>query len=134
MFCESGDAGLGEGFSYPILHGNGDMVVINFATDRLDDDPRFAPTLKLVSLFLHEKFRTLRGENRDTPILPTLSKQERECLTWAAAGKTNWEIGEIVSISEASVRTYIRRAKLKLGVTTKIQAIVAATHYRLLPI
>jgi DNA-binding CsgD family transcriptional regulator len=128
MFGESGEAGLREGFSHPILLGDGHMVTINFAAERLDDDPRVEPTLKLVALCLHERFRALRGEDCDKPI-PQLSKQERECLRWAADGKTNWEISEIVRISESSVRTYIDRAKHKLGVTTRAQAFVLGTRY-----
>ncbi len=32
--------------------------------------------------------------------LVTLSRRERECLQWVAAGKTDWEIGQILSLSE----------------------------------
>jgi DNA-binding CsgD family transcriptional regulator len=131
MFGESGEVGLREGFSHPILLNDGNIVTINFAAERLDDDPRVEPTLKLVALCLHEKFKVLRGEDYQKPI-PQLSKRERECLRWAADGKTNWAISEIVRISESSVRTYIERAKQKLGVTTRAQAYVVATRYRII--
>jgi LuxR family quorum sensing-dependent transcriptional regulator len=127
MLSESGDAGLRDGFVFPILHCNGEMVLITLATDRMDDDPRLEPTLRLVSLYLHDKFKSMRGGDPETPISP-LSEQETECLHWAGAGKTDWVIGEIMGISESSVRTYFRRAKHKLGVTSKMQAIVAATR------
>jgi LuxR family transcriptional regulator, quorum-sensing system regulator BjaR1 len=57
---------------------------------------------------------------------PPLSKRERECLKWIAAGKTDWEIGGILSLSEKTVNIYVERAKRKLGVQTRTQAVVHA--------
>jgi DNA-binding CsgD family transcriptional regulator len=132
MWSEGSEFGLADGFTYPILHANGDMVLFNLATDRFDGDPKLAPTIQLLALHLHGKFKELRGLDRMMP-LPKLTSRERECLAWAAAGKTNWEIGEILSISEASVRTYIKRAMQKLGATAKVQAIVTASRLHLIP-
>jgi LuxR family quorum sensing-dependent transcriptional regulator len=55
-----------------------------------------------------------------------LSRRERECLQWAAVGKTDWEIGRILSLSEKTVNVYIERAKTKFGVSTRGQAVVLA--------
>ena len=55
-----------------------------------------------------------------------LTKRERECLTLAANGKNDREIGEILSLSEKTVSTYIQRAKVRYGVSTRIQAVVLA--------
>jgi DNA-binding CsgD family transcriptional regulator len=55
-----------------------------------------------------------------------LSRRERQCLEWAAAGKTDWEIGHILSLSEKTVNVYIDRAKGKFGVKSRAQAIVLA--------
>jgi LuxR family quorum sensing-dependent transcriptional regulator len=56
-----------------------------------------------------------------------LSQRERQCLEWAAAGKTDWEIGQILSLSEKTVNVYITRAKSKFGVKTRAQAILKAS-------
>jgi LuxR family quorum sensing-dependent transcriptional regulator len=58
----------------------------------------------------------------------TLSKRERQCLEWAAAGKTDWEIAAILSLSEKTVNVYIDRAKAKYGVKSRAQAIVQAAR------
>ena len=55
-----------------------------------------------------------------------LSRRERECLALAANGKTDRQIGKILSLSEKTVSTYIQRAKLRYGVKTRIQAVVFA--------
>lgn len=57
-----------------------------------------------------------------------LSERERECLRWAAAGKTDWEIGQILSLSEKTVNVYIARAKTKFGVKSRAQAILLASR------
>jgi DNA-binding CsgD family transcriptional regulator len=62
----------------------------------------------------------------DPSKVPSFSRRERECLQWYAAGKSEWEIGEILSISEKTANTYLERAKQKFGVATRKQAIVAA--------
>ncbi len=64
--------------------------------------------------------------------IPPLSPRERECLQWLVAGKGDWEIGQILSISEKTVNTHVERAKHKLGVATRAQAIVAALRHRLI--
>ena len=75
----------------------------------------------------HEAMLRLR-ELADTlpPRTAPLSQRERECLQWAAAGKTDWEIGQILSLSEKTVNVYVERAKAKFGVTTRAQAVVVA--------
>jgi DNA-binding CsgD family transcriptional regulator len=54
-----------------------------------------------------------------------LTRKEIECLTWCKEGKTNWEIGEILVISEKTVEFHLRNATRKLGATNRISAVVA---------
>jgi DNA-binding CsgD family transcriptional regulator len=54
-----------------------------------------------------------------------LSRKELACLTWCKEGKTNWEIGEILVISEKTVEFHLRNATRKLGATNRITAVVA---------
>jgi DNA-binding CsgD family transcriptional regulator len=52
-----------------------------------------------------------------------LTRREIQCLKWAAAGKTDAEVGEIVAISLPTVRFHITNAARKLGVVTRSQAV-----------
>jgi DNA-binding CsgD family transcriptional regulator len=52
-----------------------------------------------------------------------LTSREAECLQLVAQGKTDSEIGGILSISARTVRFHVGNAKAKLGVTTRIQAV-----------
>jgi DNA-binding CsgD family transcriptional regulator len=78
---------------------------------------------------IHERFETLRGP---APEPPALSSRERECLSWAAKGKTNEEIGTILSISANTVNSYIQSAAAKIGVRTKIHTVVKAIQLQLI--
>lgn len=59
-----------------------------------------------------------------------LSPREVECLRWAAAGKTDAEIGRILTISPRTTRFHIENAKKKLGVATRIQAVTEALRLK----
>lgn len=55
-----------------------------------------------------------------------LSKREVECLRWAAIGKTDKEIGIIISLSHATIRYHIHRAGEKLNSVNRAQTIFKA--------
>jgi DNA-binding CsgD family transcriptional regulator len=55
------------------------------------------------------------------PLL-SLSSRERECLLWAARGKTYYEIGLILELSYGSVKTYLDHCRYKLDSATLAQA------------
>ena len=53
-----------------------------------------------------------------------LTSQETQCLQWCKEGKTNWEIGEILSISEKTVEFHLGNTMRKLGAGNRISAVV----------
>lgn len=55
-----------------------------------------------------------------------LTPREREALRWAADGKTEWEIGELMSISEHGAEKHLRSIRLKLGTTSRTHAVAEA--------
>lgn len=59
---------------------------------------------------------------------PSLTRRERDCLTWAAVGKSSWEIGRVLGISEATVNFHLGNAAVKLGVRGRVRAIAQATR------
>lgn len=52
-----------------------------------------------------------------------LTEREIECLRWTAEGKTSWEVGVILSLSESAVNKHIMRAVEKLNCSNKIHAV-----------
>ncbi len=67
-----------------------------------------------------------RGRPRDATAPKTLTRREVQCLRWAAAGKTDGEIGIILSLSVSTVRFHLRNAAAKLGATGRAQSIQIA--------
>jgi LuxR family transcriptional regulator, quorum-sensing system regulator BjaR1 len=55
-----------------------------------------------------------------------------EVLTWTAAGKTSWEIGEILHISHRTVDFHHGSIMQKLGTHNKTQAVVIALREKLI--
>jgi len=54
---------------------------------------------------------------------PHLSEREREVLQWTAAGKSQLDIGDILSISTRTVEVHLRSARSKLSALTTAQAV-----------
>ena len=55
-----------------------------------------------------------------------LTARERECLQWAAVGKSEWEISQILGISEHTSEKHLLNAKSKLGAANRVQAVAEA--------
>ena len=52
-----------------------------------------------------------------------LSEREHEILHWVKTGKTNFEIGMILSISPNTVKNHLKRIFLKLDVSCRAHAV-----------
>nr|WP_107910449.1 response regulator transcription factor [Streptomyces chartreusis] len=64
---------------------------------------------------------------------PTLTDRERDILAQLARGIGNRDIARALFISEATVKTHLRRIYDKLGVDTRAGAVAVAKERRLLP-
>lgn len=87
---------------------------------------REATYLHALALRLVATHIEARRRPRNNAVLQTLTRREVQCLRWAAAGKTDGEIGIILSLSVSTVRFHLRNAAGKLGATGRAQAIQIA--------
>ena len=117
-------ADLRVGYAIPDRSG-GDLKVISLAGEKPDLDPFDLKSLHFAGIEALNRMQEL-GIKPPRAVKSALSKRECECLKWIAAGKTDWEIGAILALSEKTVNVYVERAKHKLGVQTRTQAIVYA--------
>lgn len=70
-----------------------------------------------------------RADGESDPRLRTLSPQERRILDHIAAGMTNRQIGDAMSLAEKTVKNYVTSVLGKMGMERRTQAAVyAATH------
>jgi LuxR family quorum-sensing system transcriptional regulator CciR len=69
-------------------------------------------------------FDGIQRVDRAQPVRPRLTPRQRDCMILAAQGKSDWEIGKLLGISESTVHKHIEDAKRRFGVSTRIQLIV----------
>jgi DNA-binding NarL/FixJ family response regulator len=60
------------------------------------------------------------------PALDELTDRERDVLRLIARGLTNAEIADELIVSGATVKTHVARVLMKLGVPTRVRAVVLA--------
>lgn len=95
----------------------GDSVLAPSVTRRLLES--FAPTLL--------------PSAEDAARLRRLTERERDILRLIAHGMSNAEIGQMLSLSEATVKTHVGRVLAKLGCRDRVQAVVFAFHTGFIP-
>lgn len=93
---------------------------------------RMISDIALLTIYAQEAaVRVLLKEPSDVPV-PRLSEREIEILKWARDGKSAWETGVILAVSESTVRTHLERIRNKMGVSSKHQAVLRAISLGLL--
>ncbi|TWT11586.1 LuxR family transcriptional regulator [Reyranella sp. CPCC 100927] len=117
--------GLKDGFVVPI-HGPGGYFGVASLVSTRELPPPSAEQrawLHMLSFLTHERCRALEGVESRSRLPEPLSVRERDCLRWVAAGKSDWEIGRILGIAPTTVKFHIERARNKLGVHSRAQAV-----------
>lgn len=66
--------------------------------------------------------RVRKGRGDEDPAFASLTDQERKVLEQLAEGKTNREIGELLFLSEKTVKNYVSRILDKLGLSRRAEA------------
>jgi DNA-binding CsgD family transcriptional regulator len=66
------------------------------------------------------------------PSLPSLTPRELESLRWTMEGKTAWEVGHVLGITERTASLHVNNATHKLGCVNKHQAVLKALRLGLL--
>lgn len=69
-----------------------------------------------------------RGTVSELGGIVNLTAREIEVLKWIAYGKSDWQVGQILNISDKTVNFHVENMKRKLGVATRIQVVVQAVH------
>ena len=66
--------------------------------------------------------RVRKGRSDEDPAFASLTDQERKVLEQLAEGKTNRDIGEVLFLSEKTVKNYVSRILDKLGLARRAEA------------
>jgi LuxR family quorum sensing-dependent transcriptional regulator len=121
---EAAEFGLTDGLALAI-HGEGTVGAVSIAARHYELSPHQRAGLQLAAYYLHARVASLRAKG-PTPTPRVLAPRERECLNWVAAGKTDWEIAQILNIAAQTAHGYVQSAMSKLGARTRAQAVALA--------
>jgi DNA-binding CsgD family transcriptional regulator len=130
FLSDAQDVGLRQGYSHGVRSPKGDSTsLFSFGGNSLERHPRTERILEHVVPHLDRVFRRILEEREKADSSRVdLSSREIEMLKWAKDGKTMWEISEILSISENTVKAHLSHIMKKLGVVNRAQAVAAALH------
>lgn len=132
MLSEARECGLCSGVTLSVQGGHGEAAMLSLATPTNPDDARrdVVGTLghaQLLAFYLHEAIQRIVLSQETAPLRrPALTERERECLTWAAEGKTSWEIANIIHVADRTVVFHLQNATRKMGVATRQHAVARA--------
>jgi LuxR family transcriptional regulator, quorum-sensing system regulator BjaR1 len=116
--------GIRECLYVPIVHPGQEAAIAVLNGRHVDTSEAARIALHVIALFSYGQLARLCA---DVPVRVTgLSRRQADCLAWVAKGKSDWEIGEILGISEATVHWHVECAKRHFGVVTRMQAVVQA--------
>jgi LuxR family transcriptional regulator, quorum-sensing system regulator SolR len=137
-FWEEAQAlGLRDGMSFAVHGQLGVTGILSLARDKEIEIPaaEMAALIGRAQMFasmLHHAVVRIELPKLLPERSIAMTPRERECLKWSADGKTAWEIGQILNITERTVVFHMNNVIQKLGASNKTQAIVRAVTLSLL--
>ncbi|MCC2097180.1 MAG: LuxR family transcriptional regulator [Hyphomicrobiales bacterium] len=135
VMIEAGEVGLKSGITIPLLAPNRSRAGFSFAGEELKI---CGETLGILSIVAHSAFQHM-SLPIDEPVCEEpvrdevkLTQRQVDVLSWAAEGKTDWEISSILGVSHHTVDKHMRVIREKLQVTSKAQAVAVAVKRNLI--
>ena len=128
---ESRNFGFSDGLAIPVPALDGPPGCISLGGNKLDLSPDEKRAVEIVSYHVYARLEKLFGAKPMRQVFE-LTRRETEVVQYAAAGKTNWEIGEILSISELTVKSHFTSAMRKLDCVNRAQTVAVAIHHSLI--
>jgi DNA-binding CsgD family transcriptional regulator len=131
---EARELGLGpNGLTVPIHGPRGDGGVFSIAADLppsgwKDFKKLLSPAITMTACHIQSAMMDAYADDG-----VCLSPKEIECLKWAAEGKTSADIGDILSVSDRTVRFHLDNARGKLGCINVTHTVARALMMRLIP-
>jgi len=131
MMEDAWENGVRRGLTIPIHGPRGELGIFSLNSqlgdkefERLTDSIKY--DAQVMAYHFHDAVcRALRAK-QVVPLPTPLTEREVEILRWTAAGKTAWEIGGILNISERTVNFHVQNVMEKFGVHNKTHAAAKA--------
>jgi LuxR family quorum sensing-dependent transcriptional regulator len=122
--------GIGQGVIVPVGRPGQFPACVWVDGEDPDMDDETVRLIHLIGVFAASRTYALLHPRQECR--PDLTVREREVLTWAAHGKSAWEIGQILAIAKRTVDEHTQNAAHKLGAVNKTQAVALALMRRII--
>jgi len=123
------DHDLVSGYSLPIrMQGEAEAI---FTAARSQDAPLHAEdalVVRWLGTVAYDRARELTASTEQKLAYVALSPRQIECLALVAQGKSDWEIGQILSLSRDTVHEYVEGARRRYGVRRRTQLVLRAVR------
>jgi DNA-binding CsgD family transcriptional regulator len=143
------ESGLGELWEHQAMFGYRTGIAMalhlpdgkhfQFGVDRdqplpedVEELQRLVADLQLFAVHAQDSAMRLLLPLAQQPERPSLTPRELEALRWTMEGKTAWEVGALLGISERTVVFHVNNAMHKLGCINKQQAVLKALRLGLI--
>ena len=93
---------------------------------------RLVADLQLFAVHAQDSALRVLSSSAERIDRPSLTPRELEALRWTMEGKTAWEVGGILGISERTAVLHVNNAMHKLDCTSKHQAVLKALRLGLI--
>ncbi len=93
---------------------------------------RLVADLQLFAVHAQDAAQRILTPAPIAPGAPSLTPRELETLRWTMEGKTAWEVGSLLGISERTAALHVNNATHKLGCVNKHQAVLKALRLGLI--
>lgn len=127
LLDEARGFGLVEGFAFVINTLDHDTVLVSFGGEAVELAPEDRNAISFASAYAIGHALSLRGADRFTE----LNDLEKECIHWAARGRTRQELAAILALCDAEVDKVLTDTRMKLGPGHALHRF--AEHRRLTP-
>jgi LuxR family transcriptional regulator, quorum-sensing system regulator BjaR1 len=118
-----------DGLMVPIVTRSGSISGFTPCGLKPDLSPRARAALEVIAFYSHHaliraKLQKAREEVKHVPLSP----REREVMQWVLAGKTDDEIGEILTLATSTVTSHVENAKRKFDTFRRTYAAIQAVR------
>jgi LuxR family transcriptional regulator, quorum-sensing system regulator BjaR1 len=118
------DFGFANAFVVPVPGVTGTRGGVSMGGARPDLAEWNKPAIHMMALYAFVTVSDMREPHHRASA--PLTEREREVLTWAAAGKSGWDISELLSIARRTVYEHTQTATRKLGALNQTHAVALA--------
>jgi DNA-binding CsgD family transcriptional regulator len=129
--------GYRTGIATALHLAHGHHFFVGFDRDQqLPNDPnevgRMVAAIQLFAVYAQDAALSLLISDQRSEQVPDLTPRELESMRWTMDGKTAWELGQILGITEQTAARHVNNATRKLGCVNKVQAVLKAVRLGLI--